>query len=60
MSKADQLGAGRFGGVLPVSTRQQAVAAATGVPTQGVVPPGELSVHRISPTPGNRARSWAI
>ncbi|MFD9097811.1 ParB/RepB/Spo0J family partition protein [Streptomyces collinus] len=54
MSKADQLGAGRFGGgVRPVSARRQAVAAATGVPTDGVAAPTELSVHRISPNPDN-------
>lgn len=54
MSKADQLGAGRFGGgVRPVSARRQAVAAATGVPTEGVAPPTELPVERISPNPDN-------
>ncbi|WP_406841803.1 ParB/RepB/Spo0J family partition protein (plasmid) [Streptomyces sp. AHU1] len=54
MSKADQLGNGRFGGgVRTVSARRQAVAAATGVPTEGVAPPGELPVHRISPNPDN-------
>ncbi|MDH6522691.1 ParB family chromosome partitioning protein [Streptomyces sp. SAI-135] len=54
MSKADQLGAGRFGGgVRPVSARRQAVAAATGVPTEGIAPPTELPVHRISLNPDN-------
>ncbi|MER7195898.1 ParB/RepB/Spo0J family partition protein [Streptomyces flaveolus] len=54
MSKADQLGAGRFGaGTRPVSARRQAVAAATGVPTEGVAPPSELPVARISPNPDN-------
>ncbi|MEU3855295.1 ParB/RepB/Spo0J family partition protein [Streptomyces sp. NPDC029554] len=54
MSKADQLGAGRFGGgVRTVSARRQAVAAATGVPTEGIAPPAELPVHRISPNPDN-------
>ncbi|MER6470993.1 ParB/RepB/Spo0J family partition protein [Streptomyces collinus] len=54
MSKADQLGVGRFGGgVRPVSARRQAVAAATGVPTEGVADPTELSVHRISLNPDN-------
>lgn len=54
MSKADQLGAGRFGGgVRPVSARRQAVAAATGVPTEGIAPPSELPVHRISLNPDN-------
>ncbi|CAL9653362.1 ParB/RepB/Spo0J family partition protein [Streptomyces sp. enrichment culture] len=54
MSKADQLGAGRFGGgVRSVSARRQAVAAATGVPTEGIAPPTELPVHRISPNPDN-------
>ncbi|MEU3342946.1 ParB/RepB/Spo0J family partition protein [Streptomyces sp. NPDC006668] len=54
MSKADQLGAGRFGGgVRPVSARRQAVAAATGVPTEGVAAPTEISVDRISLNPDN-------
>jgi ParB family chromosome partitioning protein len=54
VSKADQLGAGRFGGgVRPISARRQAVAAATGVPTEGVAPPSELPVDRISPNPDN-------
>jgi ParB family chromosome partitioning protein len=54
MSKADQLGAGRFGGTArPVSARRQAVAAATGVPTDGVAPPTELPTHRISLNPDN-------
>ncbi|MFI2380214.1 ParB/RepB/Spo0J family partition protein [Streptomyces sp. NPDC018964] len=54
MSKADQLGAGRFGGaVRSVSARRQAVAAATGVPTEGVAPPAELPVERISLNPDN-------
>ncbi|MDQ1013476.1 ParB/RepB/Spo0J family partition protein [Streptomyces afghaniensis] len=54
MSKADQLGAGRFGGgVRPVSARRQAVAAATGVPTDGVSPPTELPPHRVSLNPDN-------
>jgi ParB family chromosome partitioning protein len=54
MSKADQLGAGRFGGgVRPVSARRQAVAAATGVPTDGVAAPTELPPHRISLNPDN-------
>jgi ParB family transcriptional regulator, chromosome partitioning protein len=54
VSKADQLGAGRFGGgVRTVSARRQAVAAATGVPTQGIAPPTELPPHRISLNPDN-------
>ncbi|MEU0119410.1 ParB/RepB/Spo0J family partition protein [Streptomyces bobili] len=54
MSKADQLGAGRFGGgVRPVSARRQAVAAATGVPTDAVAPPAELPVDRVSLNPDN-------
>ncbi|MFI7406874.1 ParB/RepB/Spo0J family partition protein [Streptomyces sp. NPDC049541] len=54
MSKADQLGAGRFGGgVRPISARRQAVAAATGVPTEGIAPPTELPVHRVSLNPDN-------
>ncbi|MFG3023920.1 ParB/RepB/Spo0J family partition protein [Streptomyces sp. NPDC048254] len=59
MSKADQLGAGRFGGgVRPVSARRQAVAAATGVPTDGVAPPTELPVDRISLNPANPRSSF--
>lgn len=54
MSKADQLGAGRFGGgVLSMSARRQAVAAATGVPTEGVAAPTELPPHRVSLNPDN-------
>ncbi|MFC4506157.1 MULTISPECIES: ParB/RepB/Spo0J family partition protein [Streptomyces] len=54
MSKADQLGAGRFGGgVRGVSARRQAVAAATGVPTDGIAPPTELPPHRVSLNPDN-------
>lgn len=54
MSKADQLGSGRFGGaVRPVSARRQAVAAATGVPTEGIAPPTELPPHRVSLNPDN-------
>jgi ParB family chromosome partitioning protein len=54
VSKANQLGAGRFGGgVRPVSARRQAVAAATGVPTDGVAPPTELPPHRVSLNPDN-------
>ncbi|MFG2577488.1 ParB/RepB/Spo0J family partition protein [Streptomyces sp. NPDC048481] len=55
MSKADQLGAGRFGAAATrtVSARRQAVAAATGVPTEGIAPPSELPVHRISVNPDN-------
>ncbi|MFI1734572.1 ParB/RepB/Spo0J family partition protein [Streptomyces acidicola] len=54
MSKADQLGAGRFdGGARPVSARRQAVAAATGVPTEGVAPPTVLPPNRISLNPDN-------
>jgi ParB family chromosome partitioning protein len=54
VSKASQLGAGRFGGgARPVSARRQAVAAATGVPTEGVAPPTELPPHRISLNPDN-------
>ncbi|MFJ3826032.1 ParB/RepB/Spo0J family partition protein [Streptomyces nodosus] len=54
MSKADQLGAGRFGGaVRPISSRRQAVAAATGVPTEGMAPPTKLSPSRISLNPDN-------
>lgn len=54
MSKANKLGAGRFGGqTQAVSARRQAVAAATGVPTEGIAPPTELPVHRISLNPDN-------
>lgn len=54
MSKADQLGAGRFGGAArPVSARRAAIGAATGVPTEGVAPPSRLPVGRISPNPEN-------
>lgn len=54
MSKADQLGAGRFGGaVRPVSARRAAIGAATGVPTDGVAPPTRLPVTKISPNPDN-------
>ncbi|MFF9490163.1 ParB/RepB/Spo0J family partition protein [Streptomyces sp. NPDC014676] len=54
MSKADELGSGRFGGgVRTISARRQAVAAATGVPTDGVAPPTELPPHRISLNPDN-------
>ena len=54
MSKADQLGAGRFGGgTRPVSARRAAIGAATGVPTDGVAPPNRLPVTRISPNPEN-------
>lgn len=54
MSKADKLGAGRFGGgARPVSARRQAVAAATGVPTDGVAPPTVLPPDRISLNPDN-------
>ncbi|MEU2733845.1 ParB/RepB/Spo0J family partition protein [Streptomyces griseoviridis] len=51
--KSDQLGAGRFGGGGAISARRQAVAAATGVPTDGIAPPTELPPHRISPNPDN-------
>ncbi|MFI8537533.1 ParB/RepB/Spo0J family partition protein [Streptomyces aquilus] len=54
MSKADQLGAGRFGGgTRPVSARRAAIGAATGVPTDGVAAPNRLPVTRISPNPEN-------
>ncbi|WP_331737610.1 ParB/RepB/Spo0J family partition protein [Streptomyces sp. NBC_00019] len=54
MSKADQLGAGRFGGsARPVSARRAAIGAATGVPTDGVAPPTRLPVSHISPNPEN-------
>ncbi|MFE9611356.1 ParB/RepB/Spo0J family partition protein [Streptomyces sp. NPDC006012] len=57
MSKADQLGAGRFGGsARPVSARRAAIGAATGVPTDGVAPPSRLPVSRISPNPDNPRR----
>ncbi|MEU8952468.1 ParB/RepB/Spo0J family partition protein [Streptomyces sp. NPDC048489] len=55
MSKADQLGAGRFASAQSrgVSARRQAVAAATGVPTDGIAAPTELPLHRVSPNPDN-------
>ncbi|MFD6530951.1 ParB/RepB/Spo0J family partition protein [Streptomyces sp. NPDC060184] len=54
MSKADQLGNGRFGGgARPVSARRAAIGAATGVPTDGVAPPARLPVSRISLNPEN-------
>ncbi|MGW0297145.1 ParB/RepB/Spo0J family partition protein [Streptomyces anthocyanicus] len=54
MSKADQLGAGRFAGsARPVSARRAAIGAATGVPTEGVAPPTRLPISRISPNPDN-------
>ncbi|MEV7080926.1 ParB/RepB/Spo0J family partition protein [Streptomyces sp. NPDC093516] len=54
MSKADQLGSGRFGGgTRPVSARRAAIGAATGVPTDGVAPPTRLPVARISLNPDN-------
>ncbi|MFJ7495193.1 ParB/RepB/Spo0J family partition protein [Streptomyces sp. NPDC097727] len=54
MSKADQLGNGRFGGsARPLSARRAAIGAATGVPTEGVAPPARLPVVRISPNPEN-------
>ncbi|NNN31856.1 ParB/RepB/Spo0J family partition protein [Streptomyces sp. S3(2020)] len=54
MSKADQLGTGRFGGASRgISARRQAVAAATGVPTEGVAPPSELPTDRVSLNPDN-------
>ena len=54
MSKADQLGAGRFGaGTQPISARRSAIGAATGVPTDGVAPPSRLPVQRISLNPDN-------
>ncbi|MEU5901907.1 MULTISPECIES: ParB/RepB/Spo0J family partition protein [unclassified Streptomyces] len=52
MSKADQLGAGRFGAG-SISTRRAAIGAATGVPTAGVAPPTKLPVGRISLNPDN-------
>lgn len=53
MSKADQLGAGRFGGTKPVSARRAAIGAATGVPTTGLPAPNELPPDRISLNPDN-------
>ncbi|QIB49527.1 ParB/RepB/Spo0J family partition protein [Streptomyces aureoverticillatus] len=53
MSKAEQLGTGRFGGTQPISERRAAISAATGVPTEGVAPPTMLPVHRISLNPDN-------
>ncbi|MDN3025991.1 ParB/RepB/Spo0J family partition protein [Streptomyces sp. S.PB5] len=54
MSKADRLGTGRFTeATRTVSARRQAVAAATGVPTEGVAPPAELPSGRVSLNPDN-------
>lgn len=53
MSKADRLGAGRFGGTQPVSARRAAIGAATGVPTTGLPTPNELPPDRISLNPDN-------
>jgi ParB family chromosome partitioning protein len=54
VSKADKLGAGRFGHqAQPVSARRRAVASATDVPTEGVAEPTELPLHRISLNPDN-------
>ncbi|MFF2328631.1 MULTISPECIES: ParB/RepB/Spo0J family partition protein [unclassified Streptomyces] len=54
MSKADQLGSGRFGGTTrPVSARRAAIGAATGVPTDGVGSPNRLPLTLISPNPEN-------
>lgn len=54
MSKAEQLGAGRFaGGGKGVSARRAAIDAATGAPTAGIAPPTELPPHRISLNPDN-------
>ncbi|MGW4272849.1 ParB/RepB/Spo0J family partition protein [Streptomyces seoulensis] len=54
MSKADQLGTGRFGAsARPVSARRTAIGAATGVPTEGVAPPTRLPLDRISANPDN-------
>ncbi|WP_369211124.1 ParB/RepB/Spo0J family partition protein [Streptomyces flavofungini] len=52
MSKADQLGAGRFGST-GISSRRAAIGAATGVPTEGVAPPTKLPANRISLNPDN-------
>ncbi|MFF8646531.1 ParB/RepB/Spo0J family partition protein [Streptomyces sp. NPDC015345] len=53
MSKADQLGAGRFGATHSISSRRAAISAATGVPTEGIAPPTSLPVGRISLNPDN-------
>lgn len=54
MSKAEQLGAGRFPSTgRSVSARRAAIAAATGVPTEGVAPPTKLPPHLISLNPDN-------
>ncbi|MFF8592467.1 ParB/RepB/Spo0J family partition protein [Streptomyces sp. NPDC015220] len=54
MSKADQLGTGRFGATArPVSARRAAIGAATGVPTEGIAPPTRLPLDRISANPDN-------
>ncbi|MGA4844774.1 ParB/RepB/Spo0J family partition protein [Streptomyces sp. G5(2025)] len=53
MSKADQLGAGRFSATRSISSRRAAIGAATGVPTEGIAPPTSLPVGRISLNPDN-------
>ncbi|MET9457393.1 hypothetical protein ABZY05_20250 [Streptomyces canus] len=61
MSKAHQLGAGRFDGtVRTVSARRQAVAAATGVPTDGVAHPPNSPPTASASTPTTPAPPWGI
>lgn len=60
MSKADQLGAGRFGNTQPVSARRQAVAAATGAATVGA-PDSRLRtipLEQLVPTRFNPRRNF--
>lgn len=56
-SKADRLGRGAaFGSASPVSARRAAIAAATGAPTDGVVP-HQLPIEAISQNPDNPRES---
>ncbi|MFG2563651.1 ParB/RepB/Spo0J family partition protein [Streptomyces sp. NPDC048496] len=60
MSKADQLGAGRFGAATAVSARRQAVAAATGAATVGA-PDSRLRtvpLEQLVPTRFNPRRNF--
>ncbi|MEU6709688.1 ParB/RepB/Spo0J family partition protein [Streptomyces wuyuanensis] len=54
MSKASKLGTGAsFQNTRPVSSRRQAIDAATKAPTEGAPPPVELPVELISLNPAN-------
>lgn len=53
MSKASQLGAGRFGQTQQISARRAAINASTAAPTDGAPPPVRLPVTVISLNPDN-------